>query len=459
MSNCALAVNKDVDDWSEHKKKFKGYDISTDVCRIGRINMLFATREIFVDNEIERRDSLKQNINEKYDIILANPPYGGDKGKKNKETATNYKDICKFNKNIEEFGVESNVKELLFMQLIMTRVKEGTGRCCIVLPEGLFFKSEKAYVETRKKLVEEYNVVEVGYASNEFENTSVNTCVVYFKNDGKKTKKVKFTDIQTGQEIITVKYDDIKNNKYVLVYNIYLVQQIKEIDDYNIFKLEDIIKINPVSKRGADFGIEEGLYRFYTCAIGTRLYCNENDYSKRSIIISSGGSEKINIDDNFSCSNHNIVCSSKNKDILIEWIYYYLQNNIHLFKILFLGTVLKNISKEHLLKINIHVPSMDEQLKVKDIYDKIYDNRIKYEKYIRDLETEIMNLPVLQEVKLKNPLEEIDDNHIEDEDNDNISINESETSIQINNKDIEVISSDNISEITKNKKEKQNNKI
>ena len=408
LVNSALYLNKNNDniDWKTQKDKFRGYDIAKDVSGIAVTNLLLSTGELFKE-QIQRMDTLHENINEQYDIILANPPYGGDKGnKKTGGTATNYNKVCSKNKNIKEFGVESKIKELLFTQMIMTRLKPN-GRCCIVLPEGLFFKGNKDFVETRKKLVEEFNVVEIGYASNEFENTSVNTCIVYFENNGQKTKKILFRDIKTGKEIITVKYKDIVANNYVLVYNAYIIQICKPIDDYKMVKLENCINFIKLKKRNADYGLEEGLYRFYTCSVGTRLYCNEIDCKERSVIVATGGSPKVNIDENFGTSADNFAFNSKDNTVLVEWIYYYLNSNMYLLEYLFLGTVLKHLNKTFFSNITIHVPPMEEQLKVKKLYDKMFNTRIKYETKIRKLEDKIMNMDVLKKVKLQNPLEEI----------------------------------------------------
>ena len=409
LVNCAVYLNKNnkTVDWSVVKNNFRGYDIAKDVIGISIINLLLSTGELFKE-QILRMDTLYNNMEEKYNIILANPPYGGDRGnKKTGGTATNYKRVSEKNKNIAEFDVVSNIKELLFTQMIMTRLKPN-GRCCIILPEGLFFKGNKDFYETRKKMVEEYNIIEIGYASNEFENTSVNTCVVYFKNDGKKTNKILFRDIKTGKEIISVKYKEIVRNDYVLVYNAYIVQKYKEIAGYDVVRLGDCIEFIKLKKRNADYGVEEGKYRFYTCSVGTRLFCNERDCKERAIIVATGGSPKINIDENFSASADNFAFKSTDDNILIEWIYYYLHNNMHLLEYLFMGTVLKHINKTFFSNIVIHVPPIEDQKNIKEMYDLMFNTNTKYNDLIKGIEHKIMTMDVLTKVKLENPLEQKD---------------------------------------------------
>lgn len=59
---------------------------------------------------------------EKYEVILANPPFGG----KEKEQIQ------------ENFPIKSNATELLFLQHILKSLKNN-GRCAIIVPEGVLF--------------------------------------------------------------------------------------------------------------------------------------------------------------------------------------------------------------------------------------------------------------------------------------------------------------------------------
>lgn len=61
---------------------------------------------------------------EKYEVILANPPFGG----KEKEQIQN------------NFPVKSNATELLFLQHILKSLNNN-GRCAIIVPEGVLFQN------------------------------------------------------------------------------------------------------------------------------------------------------------------------------------------------------------------------------------------------------------------------------------------------------------------------------
>lgn len=73
---------------------------------------------------------------EKYEVILANPPFGG----KEKEQIQN------------NFPVKSNATELLFLQHILKSLNNN-GRCAIIVPEGVLFQNSNAFVSVKKDLL------------------------------------------------------------------------------------------------------------------------------------------------------------------------------------------------------------------------------------------------------------------------------------------------------------------
>lgn len=70
---------------------------------------------------------------EKYEVILANPPFGG----KEKEQIQN------------NFPIKSNATEILFLQHILRSLKNN-GRCAIIVPEGVLFQNSNAFVSVKK---------------------------------------------------------------------------------------------------------------------------------------------------------------------------------------------------------------------------------------------------------------------------------------------------------------------
>ncbi len=96
--------------------------------------------KIFKENTLAS-DIRQIDDQDKYDIILANPPFGG------KEQAIIQKN----------FPVEATATELLFLQHIEKTLKQN-GRAAIVVPEGILFQTNSAYKQVKEKLLKEFNL-------------------------------------------------------------------------------------------------------------------------------------------------------------------------------------------------------------------------------------------------------------------------------------------------------------
>lgn len=124
-----------------HTGMFHGYDFDNTMLRIGSMNMALHG----VDNpDIRYKDSLAQDHEgeeEKYSLILANPPFAGSLDYEN--TA---KDLLAL--------VKTKKTELLFLALFLRLLKPG-GRAAVIVPDGVLFGSSKAHKELRRMIVEE----------------------------------------------------------------------------------------------------------------------------------------------------------------------------------------------------------------------------------------------------------------------------------------------------------------
>jgi type I restriction enzyme M protein len=134
-----LSNKKDRDHF--HNTMFSGYDFDNTMLRIGSMNMLLHG----VDNpEINYRDSLSQDFaleEEKYSLILANPPFKGSL------------DVDGTAKNLLAI-VNTKKTELLFLALFLKLLKPG-GRAAVIVPDGVLFKNNKAFKEIRRILIED----------------------------------------------------------------------------------------------------------------------------------------------------------------------------------------------------------------------------------------------------------------------------------------------------------------
>ena len=122
---------------------FYGFDMDRTMLRIGAMNMMLHG----VDNpNIEYKDSLsEQNKDEdKYTLILANPPFNG---------SLDYEAV-----SADSLKVTKTKKtELLFLSLFLRILKTG-GRCASIVPDGVLFGSSKAHKDIRKEIVENHKL-------------------------------------------------------------------------------------------------------------------------------------------------------------------------------------------------------------------------------------------------------------------------------------------------------------
>ena len=120
-----------------------GYEKTSLAYVMGMMNMILHGIE---SPNLYRRNTLTQNIRDiqekdRYDIILANPPFGG-------------KEKPQIQQN---FPIHSNATELLFLQHFMKSLKSG-GKAAIVVPEGVLFQSNSAFIQVKQEMLEHFNL-------------------------------------------------------------------------------------------------------------------------------------------------------------------------------------------------------------------------------------------------------------------------------------------------------------
>lgn len=116
-----------------------------------------------------------------FDIILTNPPFGGKEGKDAQKN----------------FAFETGATQVLFVQDILAELAPK-GTCAIVLDEGFLFRTnESAFVETKRKLVDECDVwAIVSLPGGVFSaaGAGVKTNLMFFTK-GRKTERLWYYDL------------------------------------------------------------------------------------------------------------------------------------------------------------------------------------------------------------------------------------------------------------------------
>ncbi len=179
---------------------FTGYDMDSTMLRIGAMNMLLHG----VDNpNIKYTDSLSElnTDNEKYTLVLANPPF---KGSLDYEAVSN--DLLKVTK--------TKKTELLFLALNLRILKLG-GRSATIVPDGVLFGSSNAHKQIRKEIVDN-NKLEaiISMPSGVFKPyAGVSTAIIIFTKTGSGgTDKVWFYDMKADGYSLDDKRQPIEAN-------------------------------------------------------------------------------------------------------------------------------------------------------------------------------------------------------------------------------------------------------
>lgn len=162
------------------RENFEGYDIDPTMVRISQVNAYlhgFKQPKIFNYNSL----ASEERWNDKFDVILANPPFMSPKGGVRPH---------------KKFGVESNRAEVLFVDYIMSHLKPK-GRAGVIVPEGIIFQSGNAYKQLRKNLVEDGLFAVVSLPSGVFYPYSgVKTSILFFDNEvADKTEDILFVRV------------------------------------------------------------------------------------------------------------------------------------------------------------------------------------------------------------------------------------------------------------------------
>ncbi|MEM7181328.1 MAG: class I SAM-dependent DNA methyltransferase [Spirochaetota bacterium] len=133
-------------------KTFFGNEIVANTRRLCLMNMfLHDIGEIDKDSTISSNDSLVADDGERYDYVLANPPFG----KKSSITITNEKGEVKkedLSYNRQDFWETTSNKQLNFLQHIRTQLNIN-GMAAVVLPDNVLFEGG-AGEEVRKQLMQ-----------------------------------------------------------------------------------------------------------------------------------------------------------------------------------------------------------------------------------------------------------------------------------------------------------------
>jgi type I restriction enzyme M protein len=153
---------------------------------IGVMNMILHGIEA---PNIVHTNTLGENLNDiqdrdRYDVILANPPFGG---KERKEVQQN-------------FPIKTGETAFLFLQHFIKALKAG-GRAAIVIKNTFLSNTDNASTSLRKLLLENCNLHTVlDCPGGTFQGAGVKTVVLFFEK-GAPTRRVWFYQLDPGRSL------------------------------------------------------------------------------------------------------------------------------------------------------------------------------------------------------------------------------------------------------------------
>ena len=168
------------------KETFYGKEIKSLAFVIAIMNMILHGIEA---PNIKHMDTLAENINDiqdkdRYDLVLANPPFGGTKTRKSIQ---------------QNFNIQTGEPAYLFLQHYIKILKAG-GRAGIIIKNTFLSNTDNASVALRKYLLETCNLHTVLDLPGGVFQAGVKTVVLFF-NKGEPTKKIWYYQLNLDRNI------------------------------------------------------------------------------------------------------------------------------------------------------------------------------------------------------------------------------------------------------------------
>lgn len=240
-----LKLNKDQKEFLKYHT-FTGWEIVPNTMRLCLMNLfLHNIGDLNSEPPIHRSDSLMSSSPEKFDYVLANPPFG----KKSSITITNEEGEAEretLTYNRQDFWATTSNKQLNFVQHIKTMLKVN-GSAAVIVPDNVLFEGG-AGETVRKKLLQNTNLHTIlRLPTGVFYAQGVKANVIFFDNKTTSkshwTKEVWFYDLRTNKHFTLktnpLKYSDVKD--FIKCYSPANIHKRKETERFKKYTYDEII--------------------------------------------------------------------------------------------------------------------------------------------------------------------------------------------------------------------------
>jgi len=366
-----------------------GCEIENDTIKFAEISLILMTNS-FISNIKNSCCLTQKNIDEnKYDIIVSNPPFG--------VKIDNKQLLMKFEKNnptlkFEDiYPIKTNGTGL-FIQHIIYKLKEN-GITFIILPDGKEMTS-KQFLQLRKFIIDNCKILKIiDIQNNTFEHTGVKTKVLILQKhkniDNDNHKNIEFLEvINNCNEVKLITKTDLNVNDYA--FKLKLKEEVNEENNEGIeYKtLGEVCEIQNgtrIVKKDCKSGGEYPVYGGGDISFYTNTYNREGF----NILIGRFGlsencvrliNEKIFLNDS------GLTIKPINENNLIhKYLGYYILNNQKLIYNISRGPAQKNLDINEFKLIKISIPSMEVQEEIVAELDMITNANKMIENNIKEL--------------------------------------------------------------------------
>ena len=194
LISCIAYLKKQGKEW--RNVKVYGQEINQLTSAIGRMNLfLHGVQDFHIvnDDTLKSQEFIKGEELQKFDLVLANPPYSI----KQWDRAAFESD--KYGRNFLGTPPQGRA-DYAFFQHILASMNPGSGRCAILFPHGILFRNEEK--EMRKKLVQSDMVdCVIGLGPNLFFNAPMEACIVICRTYKEPEKRGKVLFINAVKEV------------------------------------------------------------------------------------------------------------------------------------------------------------------------------------------------------------------------------------------------------------------
>lgn len=359
-----------------------GLDIDPMMVKLALANMYLHGLN---EPHIYEYDSLtsKERWNEKYDVILANPPFMTPKGGIRPHKL---------------FGIDSKRAEVLFTDFISSHLSLN-GKAAIVVPNGIVSNKGSAYKSLRKNLISNglYAIVQLhGSVFKPYANAQ--TSILFLdKNVNKKYNKVLFLRLNNdgfkkGETRVEINENDIPEiiniiNKFKLTGELIKTQLLSELVLNDIVEKKDDLFVgthilnqyewkHKCVKISDIFNLEKGALQStkknegsYTFITASEEFSSHDEYTHNTeaivIAVSAGGSlgRTHYINDKFIASDLCIILSPKKKSEinLLFYKYYFPKIRERMVAKIAKGSSKLSINQTDLSNFKIEFPPIELQ--------------------------------------------------------------------------------------------------